>query len=120
MTDLSMGAAEFKFAAIIWQNEPLSSTELWKRCEKELGWKKSTTFTVLKRLIEKGIFVNQNGSVTSLIKRSEYYSAQSEKFVNETFNGSLPAFLAAFTKGRVLSQEEISELRKIVDEYKEA
>ena len=117
MSDLTMGAVEAKFADIIWQSEPITSTELWKKSEKLLGWKKSTAFTVLKRLCDKGIFKNEGGCVTSKISRDEFYSAQSEQFVEETFNGSLPAFLAAFTKRKSLSSEEIRDLKRLIDEY---
>ena len=117
MSDYQMGVVESRFADIIWENEPLSSTELVKRCETILDWKKSTTYTVLKRLCEKGIFQNQNGTVTSLISRQEFYSLQSERFVEETFDGSLPAFLAAFTNRKRLSSEEITELKKMISEY---
>ncbi len=117
MADLTMGVIEAKFADIIWQREPISSGELRTLSEKELGWKKSTTFTVLKRLCEKGIFQNESGTVTSLISREEFFSAQSERFVEDTFDGSLPAFLAAFTARKKLSAKEIEELKKIVDGY---
>ncbi len=119
MADLSMGVIESKFADIIWNNEPISSSELCKLSEQELGWKKSTTFTVLKRLCEKGIFSNDKGCVTSLISHEQFYSAQSEQFVNDTFGGSLPAFLAAFTSRKALKPEEIAELRRMIDEYGE-
>ncbi len=118
-TDLTMGAIESRFADIIWKNEPISSSELAKTSEALLGWKKSTTYTVLKRLCDKGIFQNQKGTVTSLISREEFYAAQSEKFVEETFDGSLPAFLAAFTKRKQLGDEEIDELRRIIKAYEE-
>ena len=119
MSDYQMGAVESKFADIIWENEPISSTELSKRSEEILKWKKSTTYTVLKRLCDKGIFQNIKGTVTSLISKQEFYSLQSEKFVEETFEGSLPAFLAAFSKRKKLSANEISEIRKMIDSYKE-
>ena len=119
MSDYQMGAVESKFADIIWENEPVSSTELSKRSEEILKWKKSTTYTVLKRLCDKGIFQNIKGTVTSLISKQEFYSLQSEKFVEETFDGSLPAFLAAFSKRKKLSADEISEIRKMIDSYKE-
>lgn len=119
MSDYQMGAVESKFADIIWENEPISSTELSKRSEEILKWKKSTTYTVLKRLCDKGIFQNNKGTVTSLISKQEFYSLQSEKFVEETFDGSLPAFLAAFSKRKKLSADEISEIRKMIDSYKE-
>ena len=119
MSDYQMGAVESKFADIIWENEPISSTELSKHSEEILKWKKSTTYTVLKRLCDKGIFQNIKGTVTSLISKQEFYSLQSEKFVEETFEGSLPAFLAAFSKRKKLSADEISEIRKMIDSYKE-
>lgn len=117
MSVYQMGAVESKFADIIWENEPISSTELVKRSESVLNWKKSTTYTVLKRLCEKGIFQNNKGTVTSLISKQEFYSVQSEKFVEETFNGSLPAFLASFTSRKKLTSEEVEELRRMVEEY---
>lgn len=117
MSVYQMGAVESKFADIIWENEPISSTELVKRSESVLNWKKSTTYTVLKRLCEKGIFQNNNGTVTSLISKQEFYSVQSEKFVEETFNGSLPAFLSSFTSRKKLTSEEVEELRRMVEEY---
>lgn len=119
MIDLSMGAVESRFADIIWNNEPISSTELAKQSEALLQWKKSTSFTVLKRLCDKGIFQNNKGTVTSVISRKEFYSMQSEKFVEETFDGSLPAFLAAFTARKNLTPEEVAHLRRIVKEYEE-
>lgn len=119
MSDYQMGTVESKFADIIWENEPISSTELSKRSEEILKWKKSTTYTVLKRLCDKGIFQNIKGTVTSLISKQDFYSLQSEKFVEETFEGSLPAFLAAFSKRKKLSADEVSEIRRMIDSYKE-
>ncbi len=119
MADLQMGAVESRFADIIWQNEPLSSAELAKLSEKELKWKKTTSYTVLKRLCDKGIFQNIKGTVNSIISREEFYSMQSEKFVEETFDGSLPAFLAAFTARKNLSKEEVVQLRRMVEKYEE-
>lgn len=119
MDETKLGAVESRFAEIIWQNEPLTSGELVKLCEKELEWKKSTTYTVLKKLCEKGIFQNNSGTVTSLISKQDFYAVQSEKFVDETFKGSLPAFIAAFTKRKKLSTEEISEIRRMIDTYGE-
>lgn len=119
MIDLTMGVVESRFADIIWNNEPISSSELAKRSEKLLQWKKSTSFTVLKRLCDKGIFQNNKGTVTSLISREAFHSLQSEKFVEETFDGSLPAFLTAFTARKNLTPEEVAHLRRIVKEYEE-
>lgn len=116
MSELKLGAIESRFADIIWQNEPLSSTELVKLAEGELSWKKSTTYTVLKRLCERGIFQNQNGTVTSRISKEEFYAVKSEEFVEDTFSGSLPAFLAAFTTRKKLSEAEIDQLQKLIDQ----
>lgn len=119
MKEMQMGTIESRFADIIWQNEPIYSSELAKKSEELLKWKKSTSFTVLKRLCNKGIFKNEKGKVTSLISRREFYSIQSENFVNETFDGSLPAFIAAFTARKKLNADELSELRRIIEEYEE-
>lgn len=116
MSELRMGAIESRFADMIWENEPVPSPELVKLAERELNWKKSTTYTVLKRLCERGIFQNRGGVVTSLISRQDFYAVQSEKFVEETFSGSLPAFLAAFTTRKKLSEEEIAELQTLIDQ----
>lgn len=116
MNDWKMGAVESRFADLIWGGEPVSSTELVRRAGEELGWKKSTTYTVLKRLCERGLFQNREGTVTSLVSRQEFYAAQSERFVEETFSGSLPAFLAAFTTRKTLSDEELCELQALIDQ----
>lgn len=117
MKEYQLGPIEARFADLIWQHEPLSSAELVKRSEELLSWKKSTTYTVLKRLCTKGIFQNNKGTVTSLVSRQEFYSVQSEKFVEESFGGSLPAFLAAFTARKSLTPEEVEQLRQLVSEY---
>lgn len=119
MSEYQMGVIEARFADIIWGNEPIASAELAKRSEELLKWKKSTTYTVLKRLCDKGIFQNNNGTVTSLISKQEFYSARSERFVEETFDGSLPAFLTAFTARRNLSPEDVAHLRRMVASYEE-
>lgn len=119
MKDSKLGAVESKFADIIWANEPLSTTQLIKLCEKELNWKRTTTYTVLKRLSERGLFQNNDGEVTSLISRDDFYAKQSKNFVEETFNGSLPAFLSAFASHKKLSKEDISEIKKLIDSYEE-
>lgn len=114
MDDLHLGAIEARFADLIWKYEPLSSRALVALCGEELGWKKSTTYTVLKRLCDKGIFQNENGTVTSRMTKEEYAAAQSEKFLEDTFGGSLPAFLAAFTKRKKLSETELAEVQDII------
>ncbi len=119
MSDIGLGAVESRFADIIWENEPVSSGDVVKMAQEQLGWKKSTTFTVLRRLCEKGIFINEKSIVRSLISKQDFCSMQSERFVEDTFGGSLPAFLAAFTKRKKLSEAEIEELRRMVNEYKE-
>lgn len=119
MDDKKLGLVESKFADIIWNHEPLSSRTLVELCQKELDWKKSTTYTVLKKLCERGIFQNQDGTVSSLISKADFYAVQSEKFVEETFAGSLPAFLAAFTKRKNLTVEEIREIRAMIDKFEE-
>ena len=111
----TMGALESRFADIIWNHEPIPSGQLVKMAEQELNWKSTTSYTVLKRLCNRGIFQNQKGTVTSLISRQEFYAMQSEQFVEETFDGSLPAFLAAFGTRKKLSEEEVEELKRIID-----
>ena len=115
MSNKKMGVIESRFADFIWSGEPITSGQLVKMAEKELGWKATTSYTVLKRLCERGIFQNKDGAVTSLISREEYYALQSEQYVDETFGGSLPAFLAAFGTRKRLSDKEIDELQKIID-----
>ena len=115
--DMRLGAIEAKFADLIWSNEPLSYAELVKLAAQELDWKKSTTYTVLRRLCEKGIFQNEDGTVTSKISKREFYAVQSEQFVDETFDGSLPAFLAAFTTRKALTAADIAEIQQMIDSY---
>ena len=119
MSDGKMGAAELRFADIIWENEPVSSTRLAEISGQKLGWKKSTVYTVLKRLCEKGFFKNKDGTVSSLISKNDFYARQSEKFVEENFEGSLPAFLAAFTSRKKLTCEEYESLKKMIDGFGE-
>ena len=116
MDELKLGVAEGKFADIIWENEPLSSGMLVKLCEQKLEWKKSTTYTVLKRLCDRGIFQNEGGTVTSRLSRADYDTAQSQQFVEESFSGSLPAFITAFTRRKKLTEDEIAELQKLIDQ----
>ena len=113
--EMKLGIVEMQFAELIWAREPIASGELVKLCEKELNWKKSTTYTVLKKLCERGIFQNKDGVVTSLVTRDEFNAVQSEKFVEDTFEGSLPAFLAAFTSRKTLSKEDVEEIRRLID-----
>lgn len=118
MTDYKLGVVETHFAELVWQHEPLSSGDLVKLCREALNWKKSTTYTVLKKLCEKGIFQNENSLVTSLISREDYMSGQSRQFVEESFEGSLPAFLSAFSSGRKLTEKEVQEIQAMLDQWK--
>lgn len=118
MREYRLTEAETKFAEIIWSEEPVSSAELVKICEVKLEWKKSTTYTMLKRLEQKGIFLNQKGTVIALVSKEEFYAEQSKKYVEDTFAGSLPRFLAAFTRHKKLSRGEVDEIQKLIDEYK--
>lgn len=118
MNDYKLADVEAKFADIIWANEPISSPNLVKLCEIELNWKKSTTYTVLKKLIEKGIFKNEKSIVSAKISREEFYGRQSQIYVEETF-GSLPKFLTAFFQGKKLSQKESEELRAYIEHFEE-
>jgi len=115
MSDLRMGTAEARFADIIWEKEPITSGQLAKIGLAEFNWKKTTSHTVLKRLCERGLFQNVGGTVTSLISREEYYARHSVGYVEETFGGSLPAFLAAFGTHKQLSDAEVEELKKLID-----
>ena len=118
MGDLKLGAVESRFAEIIWENEPLTTNRLIKICADELEWKRTTTYTVLKKLSEKGIFKTENSVVTSVISRQEFDAMQSEQFVEENFKGSLPAFLAAFTARRKLSDKEIDEMKELIEQMR--
>lgn len=119
MDDMKLGVVESRFADIIWRNEPLPSRELVALCQAELNWKKPTTYTVLRKLCERGIFQNVNGMVSSVISREDFCAMQSERFIEETFQGSLPAFLAAFASRKPLSEQEAAEIRRIINSWEE-
>ena len=116
--EIELGEVQAAFADIIWANEPIGSGELVKLCEKELNWKKPTTYTVLRKLCEKGLFKNEDGVVTSVISKEEFNVSKSEKFVEETFNGSLPAFISAFMSGKKISPKEVDEIQKMIEMYR--
>lgn len=116
MEDYKLFDAEFKFVSLVWENEPINSTELVSLCLEKLGWKKSTTYTVLRKLCERGILSNQNAVVTSIIKREEAQKHESEALIEKTFAGSLPQFLTAFLDNRKLTVKEAEELKKIIEE----
>lgn len=114
--EIQLGVVESRFADIIWKNEPVTSSVLVKLAGQELQWKRTTVHTVLRRLCDKGLFQNENGMVTSLISREQFYALQSQKFVDDTFSGSLPAFLAAFSMGRKLTDAERELIQQIIDQ----
>ncbi|MBR7010211.1 MAG: BlaI/MecI/CopY family transcriptional regulator [Oscillospiraceae bacterium] len=119
MAELQLGEMETKFADIVWTNAPIATVELVKRCEQALSWKRTTTYTVLKRLCEKGLFDTANGTVSVVISREEFFARQSRQYVDTAFRGSLPAFLAAFTGGRRLTAAEAAELRALIAQAEE-
>ena len=118
MEDMKLGVIESRFANMIWDHEPIPSGELVKLCADQLQWKKSTTYTVLRKLCDRGIFQNQDGMVTSLISRQDFHARQSEHIVNESFDGSLPAFVAAFTRRQALSDDDIAQLQRLIDQHR--
>ena len=120
MSEYQLGAMETRFAELVWARAPLTTTALVGLCAEALGWKRTTTYTVLKRLCDKGLFETKNGSVTVLLDRAEFYARQSRQYVDTAFLGSLPAFLAAFSGGRRLTAEEAAELRALIDQAEEA
>lgn len=119
MSKYKLSESEKKFADLIWDNEPVASGNLVKLCEKEFNWKKSTTYTVLKKLCEAGVFQNNNAVVSSIIQREEYYEIKAGEFVKNTFGGSLPKFLTAFIGKSKLSKNEINEIKNLIDEHRE-
>ena len=118
MADIRMGPAETQFAEIIWEHEPIASGALSKLAEVKLNWKKTTSFTVIKRLSERGIIQNQKGIVTSLISKEDFFARHSEQYVQETFGGSLPAFLTAFSTRKKLTEKEIDEMKNIIEKMR--
>ena len=118
MSITELGEVQLRFAEMVWANAPIASGELVKLCEKELGWKKSTTYTVLRKLCDKGLFENESGTVKAKLSREQYDAAKSGEIVNERFGGSLPAFIAAFMSANPLTEQEADEIRAIIDAYK--
>ncbi len=110
--------SEYRFCLLLWEHEPIKSTELAKICEAELGWKKATTYTVIKRLSERNVIKSENAIITSLVSKSEVQTAEIDDMVEKTFAGSIPDFLAAFAKSKKLSKKEIQEIQKLIDDYK--
>lgn len=115
MTEIQLGVIEARYADMIWENEPVTSSELVKMTAVEFNWKRTTAHNVLRRLIDKGLFRNENGVVTAVISRDEFYSMQSRQYVEDTFAGSLPAFIAAFMQNSKLTADEAEEIRRMID-----
>ena len=116
--EIELGESQEQFAQIIWEHEPVTSGTLVGIAAEKLGWKKSTTYTVLRKLCEKGLFQNQDGVVTALVSKAQFDSAKSQKFVEDNFNGSLPSFIAAFTGRKKLSSKEINEIQHMIDSFR--
>ena len=110
--------SEYRFCLILWAHEPVKSKELVRLCQEQLGWKSTTTYTVIKRLSERGVLKNENTVVTSLVSKDEVQAAELDEFVEKTFEGSLPAFIAAFTKNQQLSAQEIDAMQAMIDQYR--
>lgn len=119
MKDYRLAEGEARFADIIWRCEPIPSGDLVKLCEQDLFWKKSTTYTVLKKLCDRGIFKNENAMVTSIITKEEFQQIKSQQFVEKTFEGSLPKFLAAFMGNKKLNRKQAEDIKRLIDSYKE-
>lgn len=120
MENIELGAAQERFADLVWANEPIASGELVQLCEKELNWNKSTTYTVLRMLCQKGLLKNENSLVTSRVSKEEYYASKSERIVNDSYKGSLPAFIAAFTSRKKMTAEEADEIQKMINAFRNA
>ena len=118
MKDFELGVVQERFADIVWKYEPIASGDLAKICEKELNWKRPTTYTVLRKLCEKGILENRNGIVVSIVSRDEFYSEKSGRIVDDSYHGSLPAFIAAFISRKDLSSQDVEDIQKMIDTYK--
>lgn len=119
MAEIKLGMVEARFADIVWENAPLTTKDLTVLCEKKLSWKRTTTYTVLKKLCDRGIFCTKDGMITVVLSKSEFFAIQSEQFVQENFQGSLPAFIAAFTARKTPTPEELAQIRKMIELYEE-
>ena len=119
MQEIELGSVQERFADLIWEKEPIGSGELVKLCSDKFGWKKPTTYTVLRKLCEKGLFLNNDGVVTSVISKENFYSKRSEQIVAESYGGSLPSFVAAFISRKKLKPEEAAEIQKMIERFSE-
>ena len=109
--------SEYRFCLILWEHEPIGSTKLAKLCSEKLGWSRTTTYTVIRRLSDRGVVKNENAVVTSLVSKDQVQAAEIDEMVEKTFEGSVPAFIAAFTRRKSLSREEVNEIRQMLDQY---
>lgn len=119
MEQYKLGEMEKRLADLIWANAPMTTRKLTELCETAFAWKRTTTYTMLKRLCDRGLFKNENGTVIVITTKEEFNMAQSQNFINETFGGSLPMFLTMFTKNKKLNKEDIDQLQRLIDSYKE-
>ena len=119
MEQYRLGEMEKRLADIIWANAPLTTRKLTQLCEEVFGWKRTTTYTMLKRLCDRNLFANNNGTIEIIVSKEDFTLAQSQNFINETFNGSLPMFLTLFSKNNRMSKDEINRLQRLIDSYKE-
>lgn len=120
MNELKLGMVEARFADIVWQNAPMTTRELVSLCQQQLCWKRTTTYTVLKKLCDRGIFQTEDSTVRVLISKASFYAIQSEQFVSDNFDGSLPAFIASFTARKAPSAQELQQIRQLLDAFEEA
>ncbi len=111
--------SEYRFCQILWEHEPIRSTELVHLCAEKLGWKKATTYTVIRRLAQRGVLKSENAIVTSLVSQEDVQASELDAFVQRTFDGSLPKFIAAFTRSQSLSPQEVDELKAMIEQYSE-
>lgn len=119
MEQYRLGEMEKRLADIIWANAPLTTRKLTELCEEAFGWKRTTTYTMLKRLCDRKLFINNNGTIEIIVSKDDFALAQSQNFINETFDGSLPMFLTLFSKSKGMSKDEINRLQRLIDSYKE-
>ena len=119
MDAYKLGEMEQRFAELIWQHQPISSRRLAELCQESFGWKRTTSYTMLKRLCQRGLFENQGGTVRSLMSREEFFTGQGEQFLQQSFGGSLPQFVAAFARHRRLSPQELAQLQQLIDHHRE-
>ncbi len=111
--------SEYRFCLIMWEHEPVTAVELVKLCQEHLGWKRTTTYTVIKRLGERGVLKNKNGTITSLVSKEDVQSCEIDELIEKRFEGSLPAFVAAFTKHQKLSEKDLDEVQQMIDRIRE-